>query len=801
VFLAHEGADIRGAALWRFETWPTGSRFRCLALYGKGMADWFDDMERAVKAVASKPASGLVDPWDDVARNFGYPCGKSFTSDRHKCYVDPKTGVRLKKPITRQIYDKIMKSGGKAAQTLYKDREDRIRASRRDRVKGWKKDLSGTKEQKNTPQQQSPIKAYELTKQELTDRIKAAPDNLYETQSVQDWGTGRGQGRRRGGAVQGAMSGLARGKVTYIDIAGKLDLNKDEKFDFGMIPDKAAQGEYAKGRAAGLNHEDAMMHVDGILDPKLDTHKIAVKKALDRGDKVPDSVLKEYPDLAKKVAPKLTLDKVETSLDREKFAEQQLADAKARGDKKDIKSWEEQTKATRKARLNESISKTKQTQGTLFDTTVMDDSPLMRKLREQGDFGYACGKTFIPDAAKCYTDPKTGVRLRVPLTKQQVERARSKSPGAERLYSQQEQQIKDRLRGGVIPPEFQAAARSTGATKVLPSGIAEVNPKNLHLDPKRFQYKLVSGSTGESGSLTGVKKWDANLAGVQLAWHDPADQKTYVINGHNRTNLAKKLGVDSVTTRFIKANTAKEARAIGAVTNVAEGNGTSLDAAKFFRDSNLTQDDLVKKGIPLKSSVATEGVALAKLNDGLFNKVVQGDLSKERGVIIGKNLTDHKEQSELVDLIDKQEKKGKKITNEGIAELTEMVQSAPKQQADGGFLGMLGFSPEARSLAVEKAEIQAHIKRQLSTDKKLFGTVGRGRNAAKLERGGNTIDVDRSSQISAEAERALRNFDREKRYSGKTADAINLAAERIAKGEKAAKVKEETYAEILKLIK
>lgn len=130
-----------------------------------------------------------------------------------------------------------------------------------------------------------------------------------------------------------------------------------------------------------------------------------------------------------------------------------------------------------------------------------------------------------------------------------------------------------------------------------------------------------------------------------------------------------------------------------------------------------------------------------------------------------------------------------------------MIASAPKKQVEGGFLGMLGFSPEARSLAVEKAEIQAHIKRQLSTDKKLFGTVGRGRNAARLERGGNKIDSDRSQSISAEAERALNNFDREKRYSGKTSDVINKAATRIANGEKAQKVKDEIYQEILEYIK
>lgn len=70
---------------------------------------------------------------------FGYPCGSSFISDRHKCYRDPKTGSRLKKPITRSIYDKIVKSKGKAAQSLYRDRESAIRSKRSEGAKGWRK--------------------------------------------------------------------------------------------------------------------------------------------------------------------------------------------------------------------------------------------------------------------------------------------------------------------------------------------------------------------------------------------------------------------------------------------------------------------------------------------------------------------------------------------------------------------------------------------------------------------------------------------------------------------------------------
>jgi hypothetical protein len=51
LFVARDD-EIRGASLWRFETWASGPKFRCLALYGENMADWFADMERAVRAAA-----------------------------------------------------------------------------------------------------------------------------------------------------------------------------------------------------------------------------------------------------------------------------------------------------------------------------------------------------------------------------------------------------------------------------------------------------------------------------------------------------------------------------------------------------------------------------------------------------------------------------------------------------------------------------------------------------------------------------------------------------------------------------
>lgn len=45
LFLAHDETGIHAASLYRFDTWSTGVRFRCLAIYGdKPAEEWFDAM-------------------------------------------------------------------------------------------------------------------------------------------------------------------------------------------------------------------------------------------------------------------------------------------------------------------------------------------------------------------------------------------------------------------------------------------------------------------------------------------------------------------------------------------------------------------------------------------------------------------------------------------------------------------------------------------------------------------------------------------------------------------------------------
>jgi hypothetical protein len=255
------------------------------------------------------------------------------------------------------------------------------------------------------------------------------------------------------------------------------------------------------------------------------------------------------------------------------------------------------------------------------------------------------------------------------------------------------------------------------------------------------------------------------------------------------------MGVERVTTRFIDAPNAEQARAKGALTNIAEGRGSSLDAAKFFRDSGHTRESLEARGVPLREKTASEGLALAKLEPQLFRRVVDGGIPLERAAIIGGSGLEHHQQKALADLVDKQPK-GRELNNAALRELTDTVRSS--SSASKKSASLFGDDEETTSLALHKARLQADIKGRLSRETKLFGTVAKSRAAEDLARAGNQINTEESGKISREAAITLGAFDKLKNLSGPVARALNQATERIHAGEPAKKVTEETYRRVLK---
>jgi hypothetical protein len=320
--------------------------------------------------------------------------------------------------------------------------------------------------------------------------------------------------------------------------------------------------------------------------------------------------------------------------------------------------------------------------------------------------------------------------------------------------------------------------------EIAPGSVGTMKTSDIHLDPKRFQYKLGVNSEGVSDLLTG-KKWNDDLAGIVSVWRDPENGKTYVVNGHHRVTLAKQSGAKTLAVRTLKEPTAAAARAVGALQNIAEGRGTALDAAKFIRDSGVTLEDLDSKGISMGEATAQKGVALSRLSPNIFEQVATGKIAEGRAVAIGRETDDPAKQEGILKLIAKAEKSGKRINDGTVEELARFASSAGERTETNQSL--FGDEKRTTSNVIEKAEVSAYVKNALRTEKRVFGSVSKEGTAQVLEKTGNKIETSKNADMATSAEQGLEVYAKLSTRRGPIDDILNRAAGEVADGKAGAK--------------
>jgi hypothetical protein len=324
---------------------------------------------------------------------------------------------------------------------------------------------------------------------------------------------------------------------------------------------------------------------------------------------------------------------------------------------------------------------------------------------------------------------------------------------------------------------------SEGVT-VIPNRLLpgqQITPTSeIAVDPTRFQFKQGVDAQGQQkgNSLSGVDRWNSDAEGVIQVWADSMDGKTYVVNGHNRLAKAKELGVPSMRTEELLAATPEQARAMGAITNISSGGGTVFDAAKFLRDGGITDPaQLEQLGIPMNSGFGGQGLALSRLPQNIFQAAVDGEIPLGKAVALGGSALDEGGMQAAWKML-----QGRDMTDATFSEVVQMGQSA--RTVEGDQVDLFGNTEQLNTM-VQKAELAAKVRADLIGDKNLFGRVGR--NAGKLEAGGNTIDAAGSQDVAARAQALIGQFDAEKYAEGTAiSELLNEGAAQLAQGGKAA---------------
>ena len=323
-------------------------------------------------------------------------------------------------------------------------------------------------------------------------------------------------------------------------------------------------------------------------------------------------------------------------------------------------------------------------------------------------------------------------------------------------------------------------AKFIDPAKAKPGKMGSLLPEQIKVDAQRFQYKATTEASGEVGSLEGVSRYDTNLGGVLSVWKDPANGQTYVINGHNRLAAAKRLGADAVEVRYIKAADAAEARAIGALANIAEGHGTAVDAAKFMRDSGLSGQDVAGRyGVPMKKEVATQGAALANLPDDIWRMVVDETISPDKGAVIGGSGLDAQGMAKVEKIL-------RHRPNASVKTLQEIV-AAEKASMEMGTTGSLfGDDVFDAGYQMERASLTRTMRDRLLSDKALFKAMSSSKAQRELEATGSVVDTDATSARAQSSESLLNLFDQLKNASGPVASALSEGTRRLQQVKNAA---------------
>lgn len=296
----------------------------------------------------------------------------------------------------------------------------------------------------------------------------------------------------------------------------------------------------------------------------------------------------------------------------------------------------------------------------------------------------------------------------------------------------------------------------------------------LHVDPTRFQYKVKGiNKSGVTDELKGVK-FNPDFAGVLAVWQDPADGKTYVVNGHHRHDLAKSTNHPELSVRYLDSPSAEHARAQGALINIAEGRGAALDAAKFMRDTGRGLDDMQNEGISVKGRVAADAGHLSKLSDKAFNNVAQGMLDEDTGVAVAKHLTAHEDQDELFKFLERRADEGKEYAPKVIEEMARERAAAPRVSET--VQSLFGEETYERNLIGERAELKAHIRGEMAKEMHDFAAVASQRRAERVSSAGNVLDVAENKARAELAENDKWLYDKWANAAGPISDAINAGA-------------------------
>lgn len=325
-----------------------------------------------------------------------------------------------------------------------------------------------------------------------------------------------------------------------------------------------------------------------------------------------------------------------------------------------------------------------------------------------------------------------------------------------------------------ITPEPNAPIKPAVAAEAadnLDGVLYTLDPDIIEVDAKTFQFKSGGDEFGVTERLQGITTWDKYKAGV-VTVYEYADGRMAIADGHQRLGLAKRIRsqdpsqdvkVIGYKLREVDGISPEEARVIAAMKNIAEGTGTSIDAAKVLR----VEPDRLSE-LPPRSELVRQARDMMALSDEAFGAIVNEVIPANYGAIVGRLIDDPKLQDAAIQVLAKSEP-----SNAFQAEsIVRQVREAGAEEVEQ--ISLFGEELVTESYYVERAKILDRAYKELRRDKAAFETLVR--NSERLEAEGNVLVKEANERKANTDGQTIALLQTLANRKGPLSDALNQAA-------------------------
>jgi hypothetical protein len=335
------------------------------------------------------------------------------------------------------------------------------------------------------------------------------------------------------------------------------------------------------------------------------------------------------------------------------------------------------------------------------------------------------------------------------------------------------------------PPEALPAevlAKAQPEMENLGGVLYAFDPRDILVDARTFQFKGGGDEFGVTDRLQFITEWDPQLAGV-VTVYEYADGRLFVADGHQRVGLARRLMTQNpdlniqlygYRLREVDGITPEQAMISAAITNIAQGTGSVIDAAKIARMDVDRFRGMVGRTLPPTSQLVRQAQDMMGLTQDAFGAVINDVIPSNYGAIVGRLLADRPElQQAAIGVLARAEPANAFQAEAIVRQVREADTDVATQQS------LFGEEMIVESLYTERARVLDRAVKTLRQDRAAFANLVR--NAENIESAGNVLDRsvnERRADLDGQAIALVQTLANRK---GALSDALSDAA-RLARG-------------------